>query len=137
MILMSVDGVAFNEIRQRLRCDVRFIQRVLSHNAVAQLWRKHGIKPHRLEGYMASNDPEFERKAADINIIGLYLNPPVHAAVFCGSARDAPRSVRETAHSPTASPSESASLRHPGVLPLVAYAGMNPRCALTPDAHST
>ena len=30
---------------------------------------------------MASNDPEFESKAADI--IGLYLNPPQHAAVFC------------------------------------------------------
>ena len=31
--------------------------------------------------YMASDDPEFEEKAADI--IGLYLNPPDHAAVFC------------------------------------------------------
>ena len=30
---------------------------------------------------MSSNDPEFESKAADI--IGLYLNPPQHAAVFC------------------------------------------------------
>jgi hypothetical protein len=30
---------------------------------------------------MASNDPDFEAKAADI--IGLYLNPPQHAAVFC------------------------------------------------------
>jgi hypothetical protein len=30
---------------------------------------------------MASNDPEFEQKAADI--IGLYLNPPQHAAVCC------------------------------------------------------
>ncbi len=30
---------------------------------------------------MASPDPDFERKAADI--IGLYLNPPAHAAVFC------------------------------------------------------
>jgi transposase len=30
---------------------------------------------------MASNDPGFETKAADI--IGLYLNPPEHAAVFC------------------------------------------------------
>src|ERR1051325_4940045 len=27
VILMSADGVAFNEIRQRLGCDVRFIQR--------------------------------------------------------------------------------------------------------------
>jgi len=30
---------------------------------------------------MASNDPQFEEKAADI--IGLYVNPPQHAAVFC------------------------------------------------------
>ena len=30
---------------------------------------------------MASNDPKFEVKAADI--IGLYLNPPSHAVVFC------------------------------------------------------
>jgi transposase len=30
---------------------------------------------------MATNDPDFETKAADI--IGLYLNPPAHAAVFC------------------------------------------------------
>ena len=30
---------------------------------------------------MAGDDPDFETKAADI--IGLYLNPPEHAAVFC------------------------------------------------------
>lgn len=30
---------------------------------------------------MASNDPNFEAKAADI--IALYLDPPQHAAVFC------------------------------------------------------
>ena len=30
---------------------------------------------------MASDDPEFESKAADI--LGLYLRPPQHAAVFC------------------------------------------------------
>jgi transposase len=39
------------------------------------------LKPHRLERYMASDDPDFETKAADV--IGLYLNPPQHAAVFC------------------------------------------------------
>jgi transposase len=53
----------------------------ISHMMVARVWRKHGLKPHRIERYMASNDPDFERKAADI--IGLYLNPPQHAAVFC------------------------------------------------------
>ncbi len=53
----------------------------ISHMTVARIWAKHGIKPHRLEGYLASNDPDFESKAADV--IGLYLNPPQHAAVFC------------------------------------------------------
>jgi transposase len=53
----------------------------ISHMTVARIWAKHGIKPHRLEGYMTSNDPDFETKAADV--IGLYLNPPQHAAVFC------------------------------------------------------
>jgi transposase len=52
----------------------------ISHMTVARIWAKHGIKPHRLEGYLASNDPDFEAKAADV--IGLYLNPPQHAAVF-------------------------------------------------------
>lgn len=51
------------------------------HMMIARVWKKHGIQPHRMSRYMASNDPDFERKAADI--IGLYLKPPQHAAVFC------------------------------------------------------
>ena len=52
----------------------------ISHMTVSRIWAKHGIKPHRREGYLASNDPDFETKAAEV--IGLYLNPPQHAAVF-------------------------------------------------------
>ena len=48
---------------------------------IQRIWRKHDVRPHRLERHMISNDPDFERKAADV--IGLYLNPPAHAAVFC------------------------------------------------------
>src|SRR6478672_4836120 len=53
----------------------------VSHMMVSRVWTKHALKPHRVDGYLASNDPEFETKAADV--IGLYLNPPAHAAVFC------------------------------------------------------
>ena len=53
----------------------------VSHMMVSRVWAKHGLQPHRLERYLTSNDPEFETKAADV--IGLYLNPPAHAAVFC------------------------------------------------------
>src|SRR6202162_5010382 len=48
---------------------------------VVRVWRRAGLKPHRLERHMASDDQDFERKAADV--IGLYVNPPQHAAVFC------------------------------------------------------
>ncbi len=53
----------------------------VSHMMVARVWTRAGLNPHRLERYMASDDPEFEAKAADI--LGLYLRPPQHAAVFC------------------------------------------------------
>src|SRR5260370_6280671 len=48
---------------------------------VTRIIAKAGLQPHRLRRYLSSNDPEFEEKAADI--IGLYLKPPVNAAVFC------------------------------------------------------
>jgi hypothetical protein len=48
-----------------------------------QARRKLGLRPHRRERYVASNDLDFEQKATDT--IGLYLNPPTHALVFsCG-----------------------------------------------------
>jgi transposase len=53
----------------------------VSKDLVHRVWREADLRPHRFERYMASNDPDFERKAADI--IGLYLRPPRHAAVFC------------------------------------------------------
>jgi transposase len=52
----------------------------LSKDLIHRVWREAGIKPHKLQRYLASNDPNFETKAADI--IGLYLNPAQHAAVF-------------------------------------------------------
>lgn len=59
----------------------------LSKDTVHRIWRTAGVKPHRLERYMVSDDPDFETKAADI--IGLYLNPPQHAAVFCVDEKSA------------------------------------------------
>jgi transposase len=53
----------------------------ISHMRVARTWAKAGLKPHQLRRYMASDDPEFVKKAADV--IGLYLKPPTNAVVFC------------------------------------------------------
>jgi len=59
----------------------------VSKDMVHRVWREAGLKPHRLEHYLASEDPDFERKAADV--IGLYLNPPQHAVVFCVDEKSA------------------------------------------------
>lgn len=53
----------------------------INHMRVARVWIKAGLQPSRRRHYMTSDDPAFESKAAEI--IGLYLKPPAHAAVFC------------------------------------------------------
>ena len=53
----------------------------VSKSSVHRILSQARLQPHRLQHYMTSNDPDFEAKAADI--IGLYLEPPQHAAVFC------------------------------------------------------
>lgn len=58
-----------------------------THMKVARVWRTYGLQPHRLRHHLLSNDPQFETKAADI--IGLYLDPPAHAAVFCVDEKSA------------------------------------------------
>ena len=60
-----------------------------THMAVVRVWNRYGLQPHRLRHHMVSDDPDFEAKAADI--IGLYLHPPAHAAVFCVDEKTAIR----------------------------------------------
>ena len=66
----------------------RLAQRLeTTHMAIARVWKRYGLQPHRLRHHMLSDDPDFETKAADI--IGLYLRPPAHAAVFCVDEKSA------------------------------------------------
>lgn len=73
----------------RTHWSTRQLARVLkvSHMLVARVWRRAGLQPHRFERYMLSDDPNFEKKAADV--LGLYLNPPQHAAVFAADEKTA------------------------------------------------
>ena len=53
----------------------------LSHMAISRIWHAFGLQPHRSETFKLSNDPLLVEKIRDI--VGLYLHPPDHAAVFC------------------------------------------------------
>ncbi len=62
----------------------------MTQTHVSQVWRKAGLQPHRLRRYMASNDPDFEAKAADV--IGLYLNPRERGCFLC-RRKECPSSI--------------------------------------------
>jgi transposase len=53
----------------------------VSKATVQRIWSANDIKPHILRTFKLSNDPLFEVKFWDV--IGLYLNPPDRALVFC------------------------------------------------------
>ncbi|MGH2702799.1 MAG: IS630 family transposase, partial [Actinomycetota bacterium] len=53
----------------------------IGKDTVARIWRDHKLKPWRVETFKLSNDRRFEEKLVDV--VGLYLNPPERAAVFC------------------------------------------------------
>lgn len=53
----------------------------VSPSSVGRIWRAHGLKPHIVRGFKLSNDPQFIDKVRDI--VGLYMNPPDHAVVYC------------------------------------------------------
>ncbi len=52
----------------------------ISEASVRRIWHAHGLKPHRVENFKISRDPNFAAKLE--NIVGLYLNPPEHALVL-------------------------------------------------------
>ena len=52
----------------------------LSESTIGRIWREHGLKPHLVETFKLSNDPQFVEKLHDI--VALYLNPPEHAIVL-------------------------------------------------------
>ena len=53
----------------------------VSRTTVQRIWHAHELKPHLVRTFKLSNDQHFVEKLRDV--IGLYLNPPEHALVFC------------------------------------------------------
>jgi transposase len=53
----------------------------MSQSAVSRIWRAFGLKPHLVDSFKLSPDPQFVEKVRDV--VGLYLNPPEGALVLC------------------------------------------------------
>ena len=53
----------------------------LSKSTVGRIWKAFGLKPHQVDTFKISNDPQFIDKVRDV--VGLYLDPPEKALVLC------------------------------------------------------
>jgi transposase len=53
----------------------------ISQSSVSRIWRAFGLKPHQIQAWKLSSDPQFVEKVRDI--VGLYLVPPERAVVLC------------------------------------------------------
>jgi transposase len=52
----------------------------VSHSTVHRIWQGHALKPHRVQTFKFTTDPEAEAKIHDV--VGLYLDPPTNAVVL-------------------------------------------------------
>lgn len=53
----------------------------VSEKTVRNIWHQYRLQPHRVTRFKLSKDPHFVDKLRDV--VGLYLNPPDKAVVFC------------------------------------------------------
>ena len=53
----------------------------VSPKTIHRIWQRYNLKPHLIETFKLSKDKHFFEKLEDV--VGLYLNPPDKALVFC------------------------------------------------------
>ena len=67
----------------------------ISHQTVGEIWRAFGLKPWREDSFKVSPDPQLVEKIRDL--VGLYMNPPVAAAVFAVDEKPQIQALNRTA----------------------------------------
>jgi transposase len=67
----------------------------MSQSAISRIWRAFGLKPHLVDTFKLSTDPQFIDKVRDV--VGLYLNPPEAALVLCVDEKTSVQALDRTA----------------------------------------
>jgi transposase len=67
----------------------------MSQSAISRIWRAFGLKPHLVDTFKLSTDPQFIEKVRDV--VGLYLNPPEAAMVLCVDEKTQVQALDRTA----------------------------------------
>jgi transposase len=86
-------------------------QRVgVGKDTVARVWREHRLRPWRRDTFKLSTDPAFEDKLVDV--VGLYMQPPERAVVFCFDEKTQCQALDRTQPSLPMVPGRAATLTH-------------------------
>lgn len=82
----------------------------MSPSTVSRIWRAVGLKPHQVETWKLSADPQFIDRVRDI--VGLYLDPPERALVLCVDEKSPTQAIDRSAPILPPLPAVPASRRH-------------------------
>ena len=82
----------------------------VSASTVQRVWAARGLKPHLVKTFKLSNDPRFEEKLIDV--VGLYLNPPEGAIVFCLDEKSSVQALDRTQPSLPMKKGRAATMTH-------------------------
>lgn len=82
----------------------------VSPASVQRIWSELGLKPHLTETFKVSTDPRFEEKLVDV--VGLYLNPPDKAVVFCMDEKSQVQALDRTQPSLPMKPGRAGTMTH-------------------------
>ena len=67
----------------------------LNQTQVSRIWRAFGLKPHAVDSWKLSKDPQFVDKVRDI--VGLYMSPPENALVLAVDEKSQVQALDRTA----------------------------------------
>ena len=82
----------------------------LNQTAVSRIWRAFGLKPHLVETWKLSADPQFIEKVRDV--VGLYLDPPQNALVLAVDEKSQIQALDRTAPCLPMLPTTPARMTH-------------------------
>jgi len=82
----------------------------VSQSTVSRIWRTFGLKPHVVQTWKLSTDPQFTGKVRDV--VGLYMSPPENALVLCVDEKSQIQALDRTAPCLPMLPTTPARMTH-------------------------
>jgi transposase len=78
VLTLTVERIPHEATHWSLRLMAKYAGVTTWH--VKQIWEAANLKPHRIQTFKISNDPQFAEKVIDV--VGLYMSPPDNAIVL-------------------------------------------------------